>query len=967
MESVAQFKSDAGKVNFRGERRATLLLLLFGLIWIGLFRYWVAPAAAFDSPARRAGFAGVPAERAFRLPASATSSSPFEYRLLVVLVEFPDVRASTGDDRVTPEVVYDRVFGEAGGTLASYWHEASGGRMTIRGTVTPWVRVDSTYAYYASEGEGNLGSGIDPDAYPHNAPRLVEEALGRIAGNYRFGDYDNNDDGFVDGLLVLHAGPGLEEAGAGSAADPRRVFLAHQFHTKSELLVKGSQLFDYAFVSVGAGHGVAAHEFGHLLGLTDLYDIGFFAGRNGPFGVGDWSLMGTGALVGGGDAPTGLDADSRIRLGFVTPQVVPVGGAPRDIDVTRGDHPVYQFAAGPDPREYFLLEPRWQQGIDAGLPGEGFLIWHVDEQQAANRGPNPYRVALVQPDGRNDLGRPNGNRGDSGDAWPTTLGTARDHFDDSTTPSARTNNGKPTALSIREMSRVGDLLRAQFGIFPERALQLTDLDVAEAQGDGDGQVEMGETAAIDLTLCNLGQLATGPLALSLQVDPAASDNFQVGPPVAMGALSAGGCGRPLESLQLTVLSHGVSPTAAFALLVVTDPVFGVIASMELLLPLLPGATFTLTAAVGEPVWRAVSLNPPQPAPWSVSTERFRSAPAAWRLGPTTTDSYDAELDAVWLSPTFVVPAVTPQLAIWSYMDAETLSTGRAFDGGRLEIKSGLGDWQVLSPAGGWPFRLESGSGNALSGEEAFSGHDNDFHRLVFDLSSHADQAAMIRCRFSSDEVTAEDQEQSGWWLDDFEISSTDPPPAIGALARADSVVVSWIPFASTPGTWQVYRRGDVSGAVRQIILEVVAPFESTTWRASIVDHPPSGRWIYSVRLMTSEGLGLEDEATAVETYETTTFADLIVYPNPYRLDGSPLYMEYLLPGDALDLIPVTIRLFDVAGRLVQTVINENGTGGLNCRRWPTDSFVAQPTPGVYFLRLDVAGQAPVHRRLVISR
>ncbi|MDZ4804655.1 MAG: M6 family metalloprotease domain-containing protein, partial [Candidatus Eisenbacteria bacterium] len=688
-----------------------LVLLVLGSV---LASRSAATSPPFSAPAHRLP-GGVPAERSFRLPSSASTAVPFEYRLLVVLVEFRDVRASRGDDRVTPELVYERLFGDGAGTLSSYWREASNGRLLIRGTVTPWVRVDSTYASYASAGAGNLGSGIDPDAYPHNAPRLVEEAIGRLGGGYRFQDFDNNRDGTVDGLLVIHAGPGLEEATRTPPPDPRLIFLAHQSHTRRELTVPGSVVFDYAFVSVGAGHGVAAHEFGHLLGLKDLYDTGFFAGRNGPFGVGDWSLMGTGALVGGGDMPTGLDADSRIRLGFIEPTVIVVGEPPGDIDVVRGDHPVYKFGAGSDPREYFLLEPRWRQGIDAGLPGEGFLIWHIDERQTANRGPDLYRVALVQPDGRNDLGRTNGNRGDAGDVWPTPTGSARDRFDDTTTPSARTNAGLPSTVSIRGMSRSADRLRAIYQISPDVAIELGDLEVTEINGDGDGRVEPTETANIDVTLCNRGESASGPLTLTLMIDPTSSDNFQVGVPVVMEAISAGGCGRTAQPLSLTILPGGFEPTAAGTILVVTDPEGGVMASIDLLLPLQPGPPITLTAAPGEPAWRAVALNPEQGAPWSVTTARFRTPPAAWRLGPTVGTRYAPNLDAAWLSPVFVVPARHPQLTVWSVMDAETLATGRAFDGGRFEIQSGLSDWQALSPAGGWPFELESASGNALAG------------------------------------------------------------------------------------------------------------------------------------------------------------------------------------------------------------------------------------------------------------
>ena len=65
------------------------------------------------------------------------------------------------------------------------------------------------------------------------------------------------------------------------------------------------------------------------MGLIDLYDTSLFAGASGPFGLGDWSLMATGALLGGARTPAGLDADSRVRLGFTTPIVIEPGDPDR--------------------------------------------------------------------------------------------------------------------------------------------------------------------------------------------------------------------------------------------------------------------------------------------------------------------------------------------------------------------------------------------------------------------------------------------------------------------------------------------------------------------------------------------------------------------------------------------------------------------------------------------------------------
>ena len=69
--------------------------------------------------------------------------------------------------------------------------------------------------------------------------------------------------------------------------------------------------------------------------------------------------------------------------------------------------------------EYFLLENRQKTGFDVSLPGDGLLIWHIDEAQSANTDENHYKVALMQADGKRDMER-NTNRGDAGDPYPGT-------------------------------------------------------------------------------------------------------------------------------------------------------------------------------------------------------------------------------------------------------------------------------------------------------------------------------------------------------------------------------------------------------------------------------------------------------------------------------------------------------------------------------------------------------------------
>ncbi len=66
--------------------------------------------------------------------------------------------------------------------------------------------------------------------------------------------------------------------------------------------------------------GTIVHEFGHQLGLPDLYNT-----YDGTVGVGGWDIMGYGQWLMNGFWPSAPGAWSRAALGWVTPQVIQPG------------------------------------------------------------------------------------------------------------------------------------------------------------------------------------------------------------------------------------------------------------------------------------------------------------------------------------------------------------------------------------------------------------------------------------------------------------------------------------------------------------------------------------------------------------------------------------------------------------------------------------------------------------------
>lgn len=201
--------------------------------------------------------------------------------------------------------------------------------------------------------------------------------------------------------------------------------------------------------------GVMAHEFGHILGLPELYAPG-----KTHEGIGVWGLMGQGTWVGMGDKPPHLSAWSKLRLGWVDPIVV---NEPQSVTlgaVEKEGKVVKIFAKGPEhPDEYFLIENRRRIGSDRRVPGEGLLVWHVDDSLTSFRRSQDNalhkRVGLLTADSwpsHLDVGhRGGGNRGDAGDVFVDKALALGPETKPSTTP----HDGSRGRFSITNVSPAG--------------------------------------------------------------------------------------------------------------------------------------------------------------------------------------------------------------------------------------------------------------------------------------------------------------------------------------------------------------------------------------------------------------------------------------------------------------------------------------------------------------------------------
>jgi len=418
--------------------------------------------ARYDSLRLSAGARGINQPNRLALSSAFTGSR----RLLVIPVRFSD-----HDSSVASQYFDSLLFGHTTQTVWDYYNEVSYGTFSVDAVDLPseigWQLAPTTYAYYTN---GNYGTGV----WPNNSQKLVEDLIDQIDSAVDFGDYDADNDGYVDGVVIIHAGTGAEISGS-----PDDMW-SHMWSIWPPQTRDGKTIMSYSiqpeFWSIPGDMtiGVYCHELGHLLlGLPDLYD--YDDPPNDSYGLGLWSLMAAGSWGGPmykGNYPAHLDAWCRTQTGWVIPTVIDSAQDDYSIPAIENSPVIIKLWTDGETigDEYFLVENRQKTGYDSYLPGSGLCVYHVDgavttgndnEWYPGHTGSGHYHVALEQADGNWDLEK-GYNPGSSGDPYPGWTGNRL--FTAASTPSSDAYDGTPTYVIVADISNSGPVMTADFHV-----------------------------------------------------------------------------------------------------------------------------------------------------------------------------------------------------------------------------------------------------------------------------------------------------------------------------------------------------------------------------------------------------------------------------------------------------------------------------------------------------------------------
>jgi M6 family metalloprotease-like protein len=402
-------------------------------------------------------------------------------------------------------------------TIPDLFHEMSRGLVELVGLTFDWVRVDLTREQVTRGGSGLRGH--SSEGVGGFIRRIVEEL---DTEGVDWSQFDQSGDGFVDVLMVMHPTHGAE-CGGGGGEDrvwSHRWNLNHAtqgslspgFRTSTPRPDGGGFIYvnDYTIQPVLACDaeeinqiGVLAHELGHGFGLPDLYGTG----GTRHAGAGNWDLMGTGAWGCGFSTdparPCHMGAWTKAMMGWVQVEELSGGvdhGTVVLEPVTTAGR-VVKVSARDGTRNHLLLENRQRIGSQSFLFEPGLLVWQVDQDlvdtrwtsNTLNSVPSRLGVRIRAADGRADLERADGNRGDPGDVFPGCIKPSLQDYGDpavpcdenprfhaGSTPASFSHAGTPMGITLKDIERVGP---EPFAVRLRLSTRLTQVDlVAEEAG-----------------------------------------------------------------------------------------------------------------------------------------------------------------------------------------------------------------------------------------------------------------------------------------------------------------------------------------------------------------------------------------------------------------------------------------------------------------------------------------------------
>ena len=333
-----------------------------------------------------------------RFPSLSNGVNPYigDRRQLVILVSFQD--KDFQDDQITTLQKWDKIFNAENysednyiGSIHDYFMAQSYGKLNLSFDLL-FFQLPDERTKYRSNSEDD-----------ENSQYMVDDIVDFLqTQDIDWEQYDWNDDTYVDQLLIVYAGEGMNASIDMNTIWPHQWWLSWHKNLETDdpedyrsyrTITSGDKeyIIDcYCCVqeSVKTGKtqssfGTICHEYSHCFGFPDFYYGSYNVVR-------EWDIMDHGNYNDYGFRPCNYSAHERMLMGWLTPIELTEPTVVTDMPALVDEPQAYIIRNDAEDNEYYIIENRQQLGWDEELPGCGIVVFHIDYDKALWEDVNDY-------------------------------------------------------------------------------------------------------------------------------------------------------------------------------------------------------------------------------------------------------------------------------------------------------------------------------------------------------------------------------------------------------------------------------------------------------------------------------------------------------------------------------------------------------------------------------------------------
>ena len=305
---------------------------------------------------------------------------------LTVMAEFND--RAFKDDEVATLAQWNKIFNAENlteapfkGSVHDYFYAQSYGDFDLTFDLV-YVKVKGDAEKYAST-----------QADDENSRFLVQDIMEVLKTRYiDWSLYDLNGDGFVNQLLIVYAGQGMNDYNKEEYKDkaliwPHQWWMSDHFQDGHQepycdpvpVIYGGKEYKVDCYCALAeltknndyGSFGTICHEYTHCFGFPDFYN-------GSKTFVGYWELMDSGNYNGNGYCPAGYSAHERWLMGWLTPTELATTTTVTNMPALSDEPQAYLIRNDGFQDEYYIVENRQQTGWDTSIPGNGVIVFHIE-------------------------------------------------------------------------------------------------------------------------------------------------------------------------------------------------------------------------------------------------------------------------------------------------------------------------------------------------------------------------------------------------------------------------------------------------------------------------------------------------------------------------------------------------------------------------------------------------------------